>query len=137
RSLAPPTVRLECEPPEPLEANRTHDPGWAAHAAGELVEHAAHANRGPHRREERQVPRDPALLRRHAVRDEKNARFRSLNALADRCIVLRRRRTGVCPGDEKRWDASHKRLARALGHARRGTEQEDRAADELKDGGDK
>src|SRR5437879_1616683 len=66
-ALAAPALWLEGEPPEPFEADRVDEAGWQPHAPGELVENAADPDGGPNGWKESKIPRDPTLLRGHAV----------------------------------------------------------------------
>ena len=85
--------------PDRSEADRVNEARWKPDAPRELIEHAADADRRPDRGKERQVPRDPTLLRRHPVRHEENTGAGRLDARTDRLVLLRHRRARVRTGD--------------------------------------
>jgi len=99
------------------------------HRIGELVENAADPHRDEDRRKAREVPRDPPLLARHAVRDEQDLRGSHGDPRDDRIVGLGTRIARLGPGDPQLGVALAEAIRGSLRDPVRGAEEiEGRAA---------
>src|SRR5438094_222123 len=98
------------------------------HAARELIEDAPDPDRQADRLEVREVARDPALLRGHAVRDEQDVCRGFGDPRAGARVVDRQGRAGVRAGDTKRWHPAFGGVRRELRDARARAEKEHRCS---------
>ena len=99
---------------------------WDLLDAGELIEHAPHADRETHPGQRREVARDPSFLFRHAVRDEQHLRRGVTDPRHRLRVVLRLRRPRMHAGDDQAGRAAAQLGGGALGDSRCRAEKEDR-----------
>ena len=99
---------------------------WQLLHAGQLIEHATDADRQAHRGKRREIPRDPLLLLRHAVRDEQDLRAAVPHPRDRHGVVLRLGGPGVHTSDDQAGRPATQLRRGALGDTGRGAKEEHR-----------